>query len=89
MQVTRRFCRLIMMSAAVALAMGCAAPGGPPEPEPMGADIVASEALNPDYSGRASPVVLRIFQLRSAGAFQSSTAHSRRPQPRSFASRAT
>ena len=34
--------------------------------------MVASPDLNPDSGGRPSPVVVRVYQLRSPGAFQSS-----------------
>lgn len=33
--------------------------------------IVATPQLNPDNSGRPSPVVLRIYELKSSGAFES------------------
>jgi type VI secretion system protein VasD len=31
--------------------------------------MVASEQVNPDASGRSSPIVVRLFQLRTDGAF--------------------
>ena len=39
--------------------------------KPVGARtrIVASSTVNPDASGRASPVVVRVFQLRNDGEF--------------------
>lgn len=41
----------------------------PPKPEPARARLVASEQVNPDASGRSSPIVVRLFQLRTDGAF--------------------
>lgn len=41
----------------------------PPKPEPARARLVASEQVNPDASGRSSPIVVRLFQLREDGAF--------------------
>ena len=41
----------------------------PPKPEPARARLVASEHVNPDASGRASPIVVRLFQLRDEDAF--------------------
>lgn len=41
----------------------------PPKPEPARARIVASDQVNPDASGRSSPIVVRLFQLRADGAF--------------------
>jgi len=32
--------------------------------------VVAASTVNPDHDGRASPVVVRIYQLRGASAFQ-------------------
>ena len=41
----------------------------PPKPEPARARLVASELVNPDESGRSSPIVVRLYQLRADGAF--------------------
>jgi type VI secretion system protein VasD len=41
----------------------------PPKPEPARARLVASGEVNPDSSGRSSPIVVRLFQLRTDGAF--------------------
>ncbi|MBM0106719.1 type VI secretion system lipoprotein TssJ [Steroidobacter sp. S1-65] len=41
----------------------------PPKPEPARARLVASEQVNPDESGRSSPIVVRVYQLRADGAF--------------------
>lgn len=41
----------------------------PPKPVPARAQIIVSADANPDTSGRPSPVVLRVFQLRNDGEF--------------------
>lgn len=46
--------------------------GGPdPKPEPTHAilEIQASDGINPDIAGRASPVALRIYELKSLSGF--------------------
>jgi type VI secretion system protein VasD len=49
------------------LLSACAAK--PPKPEPARARLVATEQVNPDESGRSSPIVVRLFQLRADGEF--------------------
>lgn len=59
---------LVALLAACALAgVGCASK--PPKPVPAHAQLIASADTNPDSSGRASPVVVRLFQLRDDGEF--------------------
>ncbi len=57
-----------------ALAGGCAskppAPPPPPPPVVMSLAVHLSADGNPDGEGRASPVVVRIYQLRSEDAFK-------------------
>jgi len=57
-----------------ALASGCAskppAPPPPPPPVVMSLAVHLSADGNPDGEGRASPVVVRIYQLRSEDAFR-------------------
>jgi type VI secretion system protein VasD len=60
--------RLLLISVASSLLLnGCAAK--PAKPAPAHAELVASSDVNPDSSGRPSPVVLRVFQLRNDGEF--------------------
>jgi type VI secretion system protein VasD len=59
--------RLAMCLLAACLLAACAAK--PPKPEPARARLIASEQVNPDASGRSSPIVVRLFQLRADGAF--------------------
>ena len=50
-----------------ALLAACAAK--PPKPVEAKALVTASESVNPDATGRPTPVVLRIFQLRGDAEF--------------------
>lgn len=52
------------------LVAGCASPQRSQTVE-MSTDIVVSEQLNPDANGRPSPLMLAVYQLRSADAFLS------------------
>lgn len=56
----------LLISAALVLA-ACASK--PPKPAPTRAAIVAGADVNPDSTGRASPVVVRIYQLRGDAEF--------------------
>ena len=42
-------------------------------PTRMEAQVEASEDLNPDYDGQASPLVVRMYQLKSPVAFNNAT----------------
>lgn len=59
--------RMLLVLAALVLA-GCAGPRLKP---PTEADVVlhATAGVNPDASGRPSPVVVSIYELRAAGRF--------------------
>ena len=52
---------------------GCAKPPPPPPPPPpptvLKATITADAGVNPDGRGRASPVVLRVYELKTAATF--------------------
>lgn len=55
--------------------VSCAKPVGPPPPPPpakLTLRIRAADAVNPSVSGRPSPLVLRIYELKSDTAFASS-----------------
>jgi type VI secretion system protein VasD len=43
--------------------------GAPPKPAISKATLVAAADANPDSGGRASPVVVRLYQLKEEGAF--------------------
>ncbi len=50
---------------------GCGSDSDKPEPPPtvIDAKIVVSSEVNPDVSGRPSPIVMRVFELKSVGNF--------------------
>jgi type VI secretion system protein VasD len=60
--------RLLLTSLASGMLLSACA-SKPAKPAPAHAELIASGDLNPDISGRASPVVLRLFQLRNDGDF--------------------
>jgi type VI secretion system protein VasD len=60
--MTRCCCVLAMLSIA---ACGSAAP----KPVATKLEVIAAADLNPDREGRPSPVVVRLFQLRTEGEF--------------------
>ena len=53
---------------ALAIALG-ACGGGAPKATPTRASLVVAGDVNPDSSGRPSPVVVRLYQLKEQGAF--------------------
>jgi type VI secretion system protein VasD len=50
-------------------AAGCKSNKPPKPPPPTKAAIVVSADVNPDSAGRASPIVVRLYQLKEEGAF--------------------
>lgn len=64
--------RWILMLALAALVLaGC---GRETQPDPTRLDLllIASPAVNPDRNDRPSPVLVRVYELRSVGAFETS-----------------
>jgi len=59
---------VVLIAAAAALLAACGG-GKPVKPVATRAQLVASEDVNPDSSGRASPIVVRVLQLRNDGEF--------------------
>ena len=45
----------------------------PKPPPPTKADLVVAADVNPDSGGRASPVVVRLYQLKEEGSFNSAS----------------
>ena len=66
--MTDRRLRLSFVIATLALLAACGSK--PPEPAKMRAQIVAAPTLNPDRRGASKPVVVRIYQLKTPGAFE-------------------
>jgi type VI secretion system protein VasD len=60
--------RLVTLACSIALAVGCGS--GSRAPLLQGA-IKTSPTTNPDLNGRPSPVVIRAYELRALGAFNS------------------
>lgn len=60
--------RLVAVSAAAAFLAACGS--APAKPIDAKARITASADVNPNSEGRASPIHVRIFQLKEDGAFQ-------------------
>ena len=56
-----------------ALVAGCAKPPPPPKPvvTPVAMTLTAAADANPDARGRASPLSVRVYALKSTGAFDS------------------
>jgi type VI secretion system protein VasD len=43
-----------------------------PKPVPIAGNLTAAAEVNPDVSGRPSPVAVKVYQLRSVGSFEAS-----------------
>ena len=54
-----------------ALVSGCAAPPPKPVVTPVSLTLTAAADANPDARGRASPLVVRVYVLKTPGVFQS------------------
>jgi len=69
----RALCVTMAMGACAGIA-ACSSPPKPPPPKPpllLAINIVASAQLNPDARMRPSPVVVRVYELKSAAQFNS------------------
>lgn len=68
--VTYDAVRILIVVIALALLAGCgSASPKPPNPTVVEVLIEASSGLNPDSKGRASPIVMRFFELKTHAAF--------------------
>lgn len=62
--------RTVTWTALCAIALevsGCA--GGAPKPTPAKAALIAAGDVNPDIEGHPAPIVVRVYELKEAGAF--------------------
>ena len=68
----QRFARLGILLWLVGVA-GCSSPPPPPKPitTPVAMTLVAGADANPDARGRASPLTVRVYALKTRGAFES------------------
>jgi type VI secretion system protein VasD len=66
--------RLVAGAAAALLIAGCAkppkAPPPPPPPTSVSASLQAHAGVNPDLRSRPSPIVIRVYELKSTAAFE-------------------
>lgn len=69
MLLENRFLLLLILGTQL-LVGGCA--GGPPKDITIEGSVIAAEDLNPNRDGRASPVTVVIYHLKSADAFRAS-----------------
>jgi type VI secretion system protein VasD len=67
MQSRRTLGRAAAIGLLALLVVSCG--GGPPKPAVAKAQLVVAADVNPDPGGRASPIVVRVFQLKEEGAF--------------------
>ena len=59
--------RVLLAMSVFALVTGCGT--SPPKPTVIAASVEAAPDLNPDSKGRPSPIVVRLFELKSVAAF--------------------
>lgn len=63
-----RFVRFLI--AIVLVLAGCASPPKPPPPTIVQVTVIVAKGVNPDSRGRPSPIVMRMFELKSLAAFE-------------------
>lgn len=72
MQLIHTMTRLAAIGSLLTLGFAaCRSNKPPPPPPPTKAAIVVSADVNPDSAGRPSPIVVRLYQLKEEGAFNS------------------
>lgn len=62
---------ILLMAGGVLLLSGCARDRTPP-PTTVSVTLSAAADVNPDRNGRPSPLMVRVYELRSAGVFENS-----------------
>ena len=65
--------RYVLVVSVLLVLAGCAAapkPPPPPKPTLIQATVSAASDVNPDSRGRPSPIVVRMFELKSLAAFE-------------------
>ncbi len=70
MNLTRRS---LFFSTGGLLALGLSGCGSAPDPTPLNISINADVAVNPGESGQASPIVVRVYELKSIKAFNNAS----------------
>jgi len=72
--MTIRSLRTFAVLLVMVLMTACASK--PPEAATMKGQVIAAQAINPDRRGESRPVVVRIFQLKTGGTFDSADFYS-------------
>lgn len=62
---------IVLLSSGMLLLSGCARDRTPP-PTTVSVTLAASANVNPDRNDRPSPLMVRVYELRSAGVFENS-----------------
>ena len=68
MITTRKVAYAAVLALVLAVVAGCA---GTPKPTPARITLVAAADVNPDIEGHPAPIVVRIYQLKEEGGFNS------------------
>ncbi|AET93658.1 hypothetical protein BYI23_D001480 (plasmid) [Burkholderia sp. YI23] len=66
-----RVLSFVVLAGALAVAACKSAPPPPPPPTIVRIDVSALNKVNPDHSGRPSPVLVRVYELKATAAFDS------------------
>ena len=69
--LSRRAAAIALMMASAVSLLACAKPPAPPKPKALVVDLQASGSVNPDARGRPSPIVVRVYELKSTASFES------------------
>jgi type VI secretion system protein VasD len=69
-RVRRRAVASALLLSTGLVALGCSTPPPPPKPKVLTVDVQAAANVNPDARGRPSPVVVRVYELKSAAPFE-------------------
>ena len=66
----KRICLAVAVAVvAAAAALALSACSSPPKPTAVSATVQAGAGVNPDLRSRASPIVVRLYELKSSAAF--------------------
>lgn len=68
---TNRLAARLMAVLAVALLVVACSRDNRPDPSPITLELAATAQVNPDANGRPSPVLVRVYELRAPGVFES------------------
>lgn len=70
MQPTKADWKILTAALLMTIAIGGCSRDKTPDPTPIDLRLTASPAVNPDRNDRPSPVLVRVYELRSAGTFE-------------------